>query len=148
MVPYAERADQGRVREPEVPRLPNDRHSERRTVQGIHGGRRRRLLTRLRGAVAEEQAGVRKLLHPEPGGFFAGEGYMYKTIMAPTEGSDSEKAAISLAVRLAQRFDAELHLARVEPAPLVIETKARTPKLITEQELLDERRASLDKLEA
>jgi nucleotide-binding universal stress UspA family protein len=73
---------------------------------------------------------------------------MYKVIMGPTDGSDSERAAISAAVRLAQRFDAELHLVRVEPAPLVIETKARTPKLITERELLDERRASLHKLEA
>jgi nucleotide-binding universal stress UspA family protein len=73
---------------------------------------------------------------------------MYKVIMAQTEGSDSERAAISVAVRLAQCFDAELHLVQVEPAPLVIETRAQTPEPMTERELLDERRASLRKLEA
>lgn len=74
---------------------------------------------------------------------------MYKVIMAPTEGSDSERSAISVAVKLAQRFDAELHLVRVETAPLVIETVARQPALrITEQTLLDERLARLHKLEA
>ena len=30
---------------------------------------------------------------------------MYKVIMAPTEGSDSERAALTVAVKLAQRFD-------------------------------------------
>lgn len=74
---------------------------------------------------------------------------MYKVIMAPTEGSDRERAAISVAVKLAQRFDAELHLVRVETAPLVIETVARPPVLeITEQTLLDERLARVRKLEA
>ena len=74
---------------------------------------------------------------------------MYKVIMAPTEGSDSERAAISVAVKLAQRFDAELRLVRVETAPLVIETVARPPVLeITEQTLRDERLARLHKLEA
>ena len=38
---------------------------------------------------------------------------MYKVIMLPTEGSENEAPAISLAVRLSQRFDAELHLVRV-----------------------------------
>lgn len=42
---------------------------------------------------------------------------MYKVIMAPTEGSDSEKAAISVAVKLAHRFQADLRLVRVESAP-------------------------------
>jgi nucleotide-binding universal stress UspA family protein len=74
---------------------------------------------------------------------------MYKVIMAPTEGSDSERAAISVAVKLAQRFEAELRLVRVETAPLVIETVIRPPVLeITEQTLRDERLARLRKLEA
>ena len=74
---------------------------------------------------------------------------MHKVIMAPTEGSDSERAAISVAVKLAQRFDADLHLVRVETAPLVIETVPRPPVLrITDQTLLDERLARLRKLEA
>jgi len=74
---------------------------------------------------------------------------MYKVIMAPTEGSDNERAAISVALKLAQRFDADLRLVRVQTAPLVIETVARPPVLaITEQTLLDERLARLHKLEA
>ena len=73
---------------------------------------------------------------------------MYKVIMAPTEGSDSERAATAVAVKLTQRFDAELHLVRVEAAPLVSETDAQTPEPMTERVLLDERRASLRKLEA
>lgn len=73
---------------------------------------------------------------------------MYKVIMAPTEGSDSETAAISVAVKLAQRFDADLRLVRVGTAPLIIETIAQTPVVLNEQMLLDERIARLRKLEA
>jgi Universal stress protein UspA and related nucleotide-binding proteins len=74
---------------------------------------------------------------------------MHKVIMAPTEGSDNERAAISVAVKLAQRLDADLRLVRVETAPLVIETVAPTSVLmITEQTLRDERLARLRKLEA
>jgi nucleotide-binding universal stress UspA family protein len=74
---------------------------------------------------------------------------MYKVIMAPSEGSDSERAALTVAVKLAQRFDADLHLVRVQTSPLVIETVARQPVLeITEQTLRDERLARLRKLEA
>jgi len=73
---------------------------------------------------------------------------MYKVIMAPTEGSDNERTAISVAVKLAQRFDADLRLVRVEAAPLVVETIPQSPLLITEQTLLDERLARLRKLEA
>ncbi len=74
---------------------------------------------------------------------------MYKVIMAPTEGSDSERAAISVAVKLAQRFEADLRLVRVVAPPLGIETVPRPPVLmITEQTLLDERLARLHKLEA
>lgn len=72
---------------------------------------------------------------------------MFKVIMAPTEGSDSERTAISVAVKLAQRFEADLRLVRVETTPLVIETIAQTPMLVTEQTLMDERLASLHKLE-
>ena len=74
---------------------------------------------------------------------------MYKVIMAPTEGSDSERSALAVAVKLAQRFEADLRLVRVETAPLVIETVPRPPVLeITEQTLHEERIARLRKLEA
>jgi nucleotide-binding universal stress UspA family protein len=74
---------------------------------------------------------------------------MYRVIMAPTEGSDIEKGAISVAVKLAQRFGADLHLVRVLSAPLVIENVPRPPVLeITEQTLREERLARLHKLEA
>ena len=74
---------------------------------------------------------------------------MYKVIMAPTEGSESERAAISVAVKLARRFNADLRLVRVETTPLVIETIAPPAVLeITEQTLLDERLARLRKLES
>jgi len=61
---------------------------------------------------------------------------MYKVIMAPTEGSDSENTAISVAVKLAQRFNAELRLVRVEAAPIVRESVPRVPVLETAQQLL------------
>lgn len=74
---------------------------------------------------------------------------MYKVIMAPTEGSDTEKAALTVALKLAQRFEADLRLVRVQTAPLVIETVARPPVLeITETTLREERLARLRKLEA
>lgn len=73
---------------------------------------------------------------------------MYKVIMAPTEGSDSERAAISVAVKLARRFGAELRLVRVDAAPVAIENVLRPPVLeITEQTLREERLARLRKLE-
>ena len=73
---------------------------------------------------------------------------MYKVIMAPTEGSDSEKVAISVAVKLAHRFEADLRLVRVKSEPLVVETIAQMPVLPTEQLLWEERVAHLRKLEA
>jgi nucleotide-binding universal stress UspA family protein len=74
---------------------------------------------------------------------------MYKIIMAPTEGSDSEKAALSVAVKLAQRFDAELRLVRVVSAPLVFEPDARPPALeMIEEAFHEDRVARLRKLEA
>jgi len=73
---------------------------------------------------------------------------MYKVIMAPTEGSDSEKSAISVAAQLAQRFEADLRLVRVKTTPLVIQT-VTTPAIleITEQTLRDEHMARLRALE-
>jgi nucleotide-binding universal stress UspA family protein len=73
---------------------------------------------------------------------------MYKVVMAPTEGSDSEKVAISVAVKLAQKFEADLRLVRVRSEPLVAETIAQTPVFPTEQMLWEERIAHLRKLEA
>jgi len=73
---------------------------------------------------------------------------MYKVIMAPTEGSDSERAAISVAVKLAQRFAADLRLVRVKSAPLLIEPMTQTPIVLTDAMLLEERGAHLRKLEA
>ena len=73
---------------------------------------------------------------------------MYKVIMAPTEGSDSEKVAISVAVKLAHRFKADLHLVRVKSEPLIVETIAQMPVVQTEQLLREERLAHLRQLEA
>jgi len=73
---------------------------------------------------------------------------MFKVIMAPTEGSDNERPAISVAVKLAKRFDADLRLVRVQTTPLIIETMVQTSELITEQALLDDRLARLRNLEA
>jgi nucleotide-binding universal stress UspA family protein len=73
---------------------------------------------------------------------------MFKVIMAPTEGSDNERAAISVAQKLAQRFDADLRLVRVQATPLIIQTMAQTSEAITEQVLLDEHLARLRNLEA
>jgi nucleotide-binding universal stress UspA family protein len=47
---------------------------------------------------------------------------MYKVIMVPSEGSEIERAAIGVAVRIARRFEAEFRLVRVEPTPLAIES--------------------------
>ena len=73
---------------------------------------------------------------------------MYKVIMAPTEGSDSEKVAISVAVKLAHRFEADLRLVRVKSEPLVVETIAQMPVAQTEQLMHEERLAHLRQLEA
>ena len=74
---------------------------------------------------------------------------MYKAIMAPTEGSDSERAAISVAVRLAQRFNADLRLVRVDATPVSIEPVPHAPMLmVTEESIREERLARLHRLEA
>jgi nucleotide-binding universal stress UspA family protein len=74
---------------------------------------------------------------------------MYKVIMAPTEGSDSERAAISVAAKLAQRFDADLRLVQILDEAVVIEPVAEAPMLaVSEQAVHDARLVSLHKLEA
>ncbi len=74
---------------------------------------------------------------------------MYKVIMAPTEGLDTERHAISVATRLAQKFDAELRLVRVQTAPIVLDTPGNPVNLAAAQEALrDTRLARLRKLEA
>lgn len=73
---------------------------------------------------------------------------MFKVIMAPTEGSDAENAAITVAVKLARRLEADLHLVRVVSAPLLRESIAQTPVIQTEQELMEERAFRVRQLEA
>jgi len=74
---------------------------------------------------------------------------MYRVIIAPTEESDFENSAIDAAVKLAQRFDAVLHLVQVLAPSLVADTLPRVPALeSTEQALGDERLLRLQKLEA
>ena len=74
---------------------------------------------------------------------------MFKVIMAPTQGSDSERAAISVAEKLARRFDADLRLVRVDSAPVIIEPVPHAPMLaVTEESIREERLARLRKLEA
>ena len=73
---------------------------------------------------------------------------MYKVIMAPTEGLDTERYAISVATHLAQRFDAELRLVRVEAAPIGLETLNPAAVVAAEEALRESRLARLRKLEA
>jgi nucleotide-binding universal stress UspA family protein len=73
---------------------------------------------------------------------------MYRVIMAPTEGSDNEREAISVAVKLAQRFKADLRLVRVQSTPVITETIAQTPVMATERMMQEERLAHLRRLEA
>ena len=74
---------------------------------------------------------------------------MFKVIMAPTDGSDLERPAIALAVRLAKRFDAELRLVRVETPPVAVDPTSSPGVLeITEETLAEARRARRGKLEA
>jgi len=74
---------------------------------------------------------------------------MYKVIMAPTEGSESEKGSLSVAAKLAQRFGADLHLVRVESCPLIIDPVSdRRMLMVTEQAFEEERFTRLERLEA
>jgi len=73
---------------------------------------------------------------------------MFKIIMAPTDGSDAERPALDVAVTLAQRFDAELRLVRVETPPVVVDPRSGPGVLQqTEQSVLEARRAREKKLE-
>src|SRR5688572_19268406 len=75
-------------------------------------------------------------------------GVMCKAIMVPTEGSAMENAAIRMAMALAKRFDADLHLVRVDAAPAVMETGTVPPVLlITEETLREARRERQRQLE-
>ncbi len=74
---------------------------------------------------------------------------MFKVIMAPTDGSDLERPALALAVRLAKRFDAELRLVRVETPPVAVDPASSPGVLeITEETVAEARRARFGKLEA
>lgn len=74
---------------------------------------------------------------------------MCKVIMAPTGGSESERSAISVAIKLAQRFEADLRLVRVDSAPRLLEPMPTVSlRTETEHSLVDERLARLRKLEA
>lgn len=73
---------------------------------------------------------------------------MFKAIMAPTKGSAMENAAIRIALALAKRFDAELHVVRVDAAPPVTETGTVPPVLlITEETAREGRRQRQQQLE-
>lgn len=74
---------------------------------------------------------------------------MYQTIIAPTDGSDFEKAAIAVAANLAERFDATLHLVQVLAPPITTEALPSFPaREIIEQGLAEEKLSRLRKLEA
>src|SRR5688572_12790190 len=74
---------------------------------------------------------------------------MYKLILVPTERPETEKAAISIAIRLAQSFSSELHLVRVEEPPVVVDPATVPPVLlITEETVREARLARRRKLEA
>lgn len=74
---------------------------------------------------------------------------MYKVIMAPTDGSDTERPALEVAVALAQRFGAELRLVRVETPPVVVDPHSGPGVLEqTEETLVEARRGREKKLEA
>lgn len=74
---------------------------------------------------------------------------MYKVIMAPTAGDDIEKPAISLAIRLARKFAAELHLVRVETAPVAVDPiPGKNPLTITDRDWREARLERQRKLES
>jgi len=73
---------------------------------------------------------------------------MYRTIIAPTEGSDFENAAITLAAKLAERFEATLYLVEVLARPIVADSTPEFPALEhIEQALAEEKLARLQRLE-
>jgi len=74
---------------------------------------------------------------------------MYEVIMVPTAGEDIEKPALTLAVRLTRKLDAELRLVRVETARVAVDPiPGKNPLTITEQDWREARLARLRKLES
>ena len=73
---------------------------------------------------------------------------MYKTIIAPIDGSGFETAAISVAANLAEKFDATLYLVQILALPVVTETIPQFAAFeLTQQGLAEEKLSSLQKLE-
>lgn len=74
---------------------------------------------------------------------------MYEVIMLPTTGEDIEKPALTLAVRLTRKLDAELRLVRVETAPVAVDqVPGKNPLTITERDWREARLTRLRKLES
>ncbi len=74
---------------------------------------------------------------------------MYEVIMLPTAGEDVEKPALTLAVRLTRKLNAELRLVRVETAPVAVDPiPGKNPLTITENDWREARLARLRKLES
>lgn len=74
-------------------------------------------------------------------------GKKFGVILFPTEGADSEKTALSIAVRLARIHGAQLHLVRIEPTPHVIEPIGRARSFDTNRSLAEDRNVNRDELE-
>ena len=72
----------------------------------------------------------------------------FSAILAPTEGSDTEKRALSVAVRLARRHGARLDLLRIEATPYAIEPIRRQRSESDEVAERSVSRAELDILAA
>lgn len=73
---------------------------------------------------------------------------MYKVIMSPTEGGDTERVALEVAAGLTQRFAAELRLVRVETPPVAVDPSTSPGVLeITEETVKEARAARLRRLE-
>lgn len=74
---------------------------------------------------------------------------MYKVIMAPTDGSGTEGPAVGLATHLAQSYEAELRLVRVDTPHMLIEPNTGTDGFSQTAKMLEEARMSrLRSLEA
>lgn len=74
-------------------------------------------------------------------------GKKFGAILVPTEGADSERVALSIAVRLARLYGAQLHLVRVEPTPYVIEPIGRARSFDTRRSAAEDRSVNRDELE-
>lgn len=74
---------------------------------------------------------------------------MYKVIMVPTQGSETERSALSVAVRLARRFGAEIRLVQVETGTVILEANTRPADSARTEALIEaERLSRRQKLEA